>query len=48
MEQILSFLSDLILLTAGLVVAGLWIVIIIFVAVEVYDLIFEKKQDEEE
>jgi hypothetical protein len=39
MEAILSFFSNLILFTAGLVVIALWLVVIAVVAIELWDLI---------
>lgn len=48
MEQLLSFLSDLILFTAGLVVAGIWIVAIILASVEIYDRVIGEKDQEDE
>lgn len=48
MEHLLSFLSDLILFTAGLVVACVWIVVIILVSVEVYDLVIGDRRKEED
>lgn len=48
MEAILAFFSDLILFTAGLVVALFWVIIFMVIAVEVYDLIFNRDQDEEQ
>jgi hypothetical protein len=52
MDGLLSFFSHLILITAGLAVAALWIVIIVLVSVELYDTIverfFETSEDEED
>lgn len=50
MDAVLAFFSDLILFTAGLVVATLWVVIIIVAIDELIDLIFdrENKTGEEE
>lgn len=39
MESILGFFSDLILFTAGLAVAILWIVLFIVIVIETHDLI---------
>lgn len=50
MEQLLSFLSNLILFTAGLVVVVLWLVVFMVIAIEVHDAIFgepEKKEEED-
>lgn len=48
METILRFFSDLILWTAGLAVLILWICIIIGLSVEIYDLIFNRDNDNKE
>lgn len=48
MEQLLEFFSNLLLFTGGLVVAVLWIVLIMIISIEVWDMIFEKDQPEEE
>lgn len=37
METLLRFFSDLILFTAGLMVATLWIVVIVVILIETYD-----------
>lgn len=42
METILAFLSDLILLTAGIVVCILWLIVFMVISVEIYDLITGK------
>lgn len=47
-EALLDFFSDLILFSAGLVVVVFWIVIIMVVAIETWDAIFEKDQPKEE
>lgn len=39
MDTLLNFFSDLILFTAGLLVAAFWILIIILVSVEIFDTI---------
>jgi hypothetical protein len=41
METILSFFSDLILFTAGLVVVTIWIAILFAIVIETIDLINE-------
>lgn len=46
--DILGFFSDLILFTAGLAVAIFWLVILVAVAIEVYDLITGKDDDDDE
>lgn len=48
MEALLSFFSDLILFTAGLAVVVLWVLIILAVAIEIYDSFKEEKITEEE
>lgn len=48
MEQVLSFMSDLILFTFGLIVATFWVIIFGVIAIEIWDLIFEKEADDEE
>lgn len=48
MEQLLSFLSNLMIFTGGLVVVVFWVVIIIVVSVEVYDAIFDKGESDAE
>ena len=50
MDFILSFFADLILFTAGLVVAGLWIAAFVVMIIEIYDLFADrsKKIAEEE
>ena len=45
MEQLLSFLSDLILFTFGLVVVVLWIVVFAVIAIEVWDHLFENEPE---
>jgi len=42
MDTVLDFFSDLILFTAGLVVATGWLILIMLASVEAYDLIMEK------
>lgn len=44
METLLGFFSDLILFTAGLVVATFWLFIIGGVAIEIYDLVTGDKR----
>jgi hypothetical protein len=39
MDSVLSFFSDLILFTAGLVVIALWLALFVAVGIEVYDQI---------
>ena len=39
MEPLLSFLSNLILFTAGLVVVIFWIIALVIIAIEIWDLI---------
>jgi hypothetical protein len=39
MEWLLNFFSDLILFTAGIAVAGLWVVLLVLVAIEAYDMV---------
>jgi hypothetical protein len=46
MDQVLAFLSDLIIFTFGLVVLIFWIVLFAIIAIEVWDLIFEKDKEE--
>lgn len=46
MESFLSFLSDLILFTAGIAVLIFWIIVLFGVAVEIYDF-FTKKEEED-
>lgn len=48
MELAMSFFSDLILFTAGLVVVLLWITIFIVIGIEIYDGFKESDKDEEE
>lgn len=48
MEALLAFFSDMILFTAGIVVALLWVGVIMLTSVEIYDLITGNNQDEEE
>lgn len=49
MEGFLSFLSDLILFTAGIVVLLLWIVLLVGIAIETYDYFRgDRKADPEE
>lgn len=42
MEALLSFFSDLILFTGGVVVSLLWLALFVVGAIEVWDLIFDK------
>lgn len=48
MEGILSFFSDLLVFTGGLVALVFWLVVIILLAVEFYDWVTgaDKKKDE--
>ena len=39
MEALLQFFADLILFTAGLAVTTFWLVVIIGICVEIYDLV---------
>lgn len=49
METILGFFSDLILFTAGLAVATMWLIFLIIVLIEIWDLIADfLKEDIEE
>lgn len=43
METILSFMSDLILFTAGLAVITFWVIILIIIVDEVIDLFVEAR-----
>lgn len=45
METILSFFSDLILFTFGLVVVAFWIIIILVVVDEIIDLFVEARNN---
>lgn len=47
MEQVLAFLSDLILLTFGLAVVAFWIVMFSAVAIEIWDFITGNNQDDQ-
>lgn len=47
MDGFLSFLSDLILLTAGLGVIVFWLVLFIAIAVEIHDGFTEKKDPDD-
>ena len=46
MNGFLGFLSDLILLTAGLVVLVLWFALLVGIAVEMYDFVTGKNKKE--
>jgi len=46
MEQLLNFLSNLMILTGGLVAVLFWIVVIIAVSVELYDRVIGDKKKE--
>lgn len=46
MDTFLGFLSDLILLTAGVFVMIFWVVILVAIAVEIYDGITGKGKEE--
>ena len=48
METILSFFSDLILFSAGLVVATLWLIIIFIVIDEIIDLVITVRNKNKE
>lgn len=48
MEQLLDFLSMLMILTGGLVVVVFWIVVIIAASVEIYDAVIGDKKKEED
>lgn len=48
MEQLLNFLTDLMILTGGLVVVVFWIVVIVLVSVEIYDRIVESSKEEDD
>jgi len=48
MEHLLNFLTDLMILTGGLVVVMFWIVVIVAVSVEIYDAIFDKSSKEDD
>lgn len=42
MESLLSFFSDMILFTAGIAVALLWVIIFGAIAIEIFDLVTGK------
>lgn len=46
-DAILSFMSDMILFTAGLAVFVFWLAIFMAIAIEVHDLIFGEPNKEE-
>jgi len=46
-DAILSFMSDMILFTAGIGVVLLWLAIFMAIAIEVHDLIFGEPEKEE-
>lgn len=46
MEGLLSFFSDLILFTAGLLVIVMWLAVLIGIAVEIYDSFKEKDKND--
>jgi len=50
MDGLLKFFSDLILFTAGLGVSVIWLVILLAIAIEIYDTVTgkDKKTDEDE
>lgn len=48
MEGFLSFLSDLILFTAGIAVLLFWLVLLVGIAIETYDFITKKDDTDEE
>lgn len=48
MDKILSFFSDLILFTAGLVVVIFWIAIFIAIGIEIWDSFHATNEDEED
>lgn len=48
MDGILSFLSDLILLTAGLAVVTFWFIIFVVIAIEIIDLFKDAKNPAED
>lgn len=45
MDTLLQFFSDLILFTAGLAVVVLWLIVLVAIAIEVYDQFTEKEDD---
>ena len=48
MDTVLSFFSDLILFTAGLLVITFWIVIFAAIGIEIHDAIKERPSEEED
>jgi len=47
-DELLSFFSDLILFTAGLVVVILWIALFIAIGIEIHDAIIEHRSKEKD